>query len=80
MFKESINDYEECCISVRVGKVFNEVDGNGIPGSFGDQELLQKSVGFMMRGFGPFASGTRTTKMLDKGSEIRPNIVSADCF
>ena len=80
MFRESINDYEECRISIRVGKVFDEVDENGIPGLFTDRELLQKSVGFMTRGFGPFASGTRTTKVLDKGSEIGPNIVSADGF
>ena len=80
MFRELINGYEECRVSVRVGKVFDEVDGNGIPGSFRDRELLQKSVGFMTRGFGPFASGTRTTKMLDEGLEVGPNIVLADSF
>ena len=80
MFRELVNDYKECHVSVRVRRVFNEVDGNGIPGSFRDRELLQKSIGFMMRGFGPFASGTRTSKVLDEGSEIGPNIVSADGF
>ena len=80
MFRESINDYEECHISVRVGKVFDEVDGNGIPGSLGDRELLQNSVRFVMRGFRPFASSTGTAKVLDKGSEIWPNIVMADRF
>ena len=80
MFRESINDYEECRVSVRVGKVFDEVAGNGNPKLLRDRELLQKSVGFVTRGFGPFASGTRTAKVLDKGSEIRPNIVSVGRF
>ena len=80
LFGESINDYKDCHVSVRVRKVFDEVDGNGIPGSLGDRGLLQKSVGFMTRGFRSFASGTGTAKVLNKGAEIRPNIVVVDRF
>jgi hypothetical protein len=80
LFGKSVNDYKECRVSVRVRKVFDEVDGNGIPGSLGDRELLQKSVGFMTRGFRSFASGTGTAKVLNEGAEIRPNIVAADRF
>src|SRR6202789_4037653 len=80
LFGESINDYKECRVSVRVRKVFDEVDGNGIPGSLGDRELLQKSVGFMMRGFRSFASGAGTAKVLNEGTEIRRNMVAAGRF
>ena len=64
LFRESINNYEECSVARRVGKIFYEVHGNGVPRLLGHRELLQKSVRFMMRGFGSFASGARVTELL----------------
>ena len=80
MLRESINDYKECGMARRVGKVFNEVHGNGVPRLLRHQELLQKSIRFMMRGFGSFASGARVTELLDKSMKIRPNVVTMYCF
>ena len=63
-----------------VGKVFYEVHGNGVPRPLGHRKLLQKSVRFITRGFGPFASGARVTELLDKSMKIRPNVVTMYCF
>ena len=80
LLRESINDYEECSMARRVGKVFYEVHGNGVPRPLRHRELLQKSIRFMTRGFGSFASGARVTELLDKSTKIRPNIVAMYCF
>ena len=64
----------------RVGKVFYEIHGGGVPRPLGHRELLQKSIRFVMRGFGSFASGARVTELLDKSTKIRPNIVATYCF
>ena len=64
----------------RVGKVFYEVHGNGVPRLLVHWELLQKSVRFMTRGFGSFASGARVAELLDKSMEVRPNVVMTYCF
>ena len=64
----------------RVGKMFYEVHGDGVPRPLGHQELLQKSVGFVTQEFGSFASGARVTELLDKSMKIRPNIVTTYCF
>ena len=64
----------------RVGKMFYEVHGDGVPRPLGHRELLQKSVRFVTRGFGSFASGARVTELLDKSMKIRPNIVTTYCF
>ena len=34
----------------------------------------------MMWGFGLFASGTQVAKLLDKGVEVRPYIITTYCF
>jgi len=34
------------------GKLLYEIHGDGIPRSFGDWELLEQSIRFMMHGFG----------------------------
>ena len=80
MLRKLINNYEECGMARRVRKVFYEVHRNGVPGPLGYQKLLQKSVRFMMRGFGPFASGARVTELLDKSMKIRPDVVATYCF
>ena len=64
----------------RVRKVFYEIHGDGVPRLLGHRELLQKSVRFVTRGFGSFASGARVTELLDKSTKIRPNIVVMYCF
>ena len=80
MFSELINDYKECGMARRVGKVFYEIHGDGVPRLLRHWELLQKSVRFMIQGFGSFASGARVTELLDKRMKIRPNIVTTYCF
>ena len=80
MLRESINDYEECSVARRVGKMFYEVHGNGVPRLLGHWKLLQKSIMFITRGFRPFASSARVTELLDKSMKIRPNVVATYCF
>ena len=63
-----------------VGKMFYEVHRNGVPRLLRHQKLLQKSIRFMMRRFGPFASGARVSELLDKCVKVRPNIVTMYCF
>ena len=80
LFRELINDYEECGMARRVRKVFYEIHGDGVPRPLGHWELLQKSVRFVTWGLGSFASGARVTELLDKSTKIRPNVVATYCF
>ena len=80
MLRDLINDYKECSMARRVRKMFYEIHTNGVPRPLRHWKLLQKSVRFMTRGLGPFASGARVTELLDKSMKIRPNVVMMYCF
>ena len=72
LLAETINDDEDGGKSVGLGKLLDEVHGDGVPGTIGDWELLHRSVGLVTRGLGTPAGGIRCTVVLDERTEIGP--------
>lgn len=76
LLAETVNDDKDGGKSVGLGKLLNEVHGDGVPGTFSDRKLLQKSIRPM--------SAWLTTKTLDTGlavvlselTDLRPDIVT----
>ena len=60
-----VNDYEDGCGAQKGGKLLNEVHEDGIPWSFGDQELFEQSVGVVTRGFSSGTGGAGFDVVLD---------------
>ena len=56
----------------------HEVHRDGVPGSFWDRGLLQKSVGSVTLWLGSHTGGTELAVVLNKGMEERPSIVIMD--
>jgi hypothetical protein len=65
-------------MSVRLWEMLDKVHGNGIPQVFGDRELLEESIGFMLGCFGMLAGGTGVAEFLDEGPKVGPNIFPSD--
>ena len=59
-------------------KFLDEVHGDGVPGSFWDQELLQKSIGSVMLWLGLHTGGAGLAIVLNQGTEERPSVVVTD--
>ena len=59
-------------------KVLDEIHGDGVPGSFQDQELLQESIGSVMLWLGSHTGGAGLAVVLNEGVEEQPSIVITD--
>ena len=58
----------------------DEVEGNGLPRTFGDGELLEKAVGLVSRGLRARAGVACRTIIFDKFAHARPIILTANQF
>ena len=72
LLAETVNDDKDGGKSVGLGKLLNEVHGDGVPGTIGDWKLLYSSIGLVTRSLRTFASGTRCAVVLDECTEIGP--------
>lgn len=75
---ELVDDYQDHRESIRVGELLNEVHGDGVPGSLGDQKLLKGAERKVLRDFGACAGGTGLAVIADKELESRPVVVPED--
>src|SRR5882724_7038749 len=55
-----------------------EIHGYGIPRLLGNRKLLEKSVGFVVHGFGMGTSGARFAVVLDVDWKSRPIVLHTD--
>ena len=59
-------------------KFLNEIHGDGVPGSFWDQELLQESIGLVTLWLGSHTGGAGLAVVFNKGAEEQPSVVVMD--
>ena len=59
-------------------KFLNEIHGDGVPGSFQDQKLLQESIGSVMLWLGSHTGGAGLAVVLNEGTVERPSVVVMD--
>ena len=72
LLAEVVNNDEDGGKSVGLGKLLDEVHGDGVPETIGDWELLHRSIGLVTRSLGTPAGSTRCAVVLDKCTEIGP--------
>ena len=72
LLAETVNDDKDGGKSVGLGKLLDEVHGDGVPGTIGDRKLLHGSIGLVTRGLGTPAGGTGCAVVLDESTEIGP--------
>ena len=75
-----LDNYEDGCEARRGGELLNEVHGDGIPWSFGNQELFEQSVGSVMRGFCSGAGGAGFDVVFDIFPYAWPSVITVDEF
>jgi hypothetical protein len=63
---ESVYNDEDSGVTGRLGEFLDEIHGDGIPREFRNRELLELAIRTMSLGFGPKASGTGFTVVLDE--------------
>jgi hypothetical protein len=60
--------------------LLDEIHRDGVPWLLGDRKLLESTIGFMTRGLGASASGTRLYIVLDEGTDCGPSVIATNEF
>ena len=85
-FGEAIYDDKDGVVSAGIErrgdrrKFDDEVEGNGLPRTFGEGELLEKAVGLVPRGLRTRAGVACRTVIFDKLAHTRPIIFAANQY
>ena len=75
MLREAVNYNQDRSITSGVRELFDEVHGDGVPGSLGDRELLEGAVGKVPGNFSSRAGSTGLTVVSDEESKSGPGVV-----
>ena len=82
LFQQLIHNDQDGVKARGWGKFLYEVHGDGVPGLFWDQELLQESIGLVTLWHGSHTGGAGLAVVLNEGVEEQPSVVVMDtsCF
>ena len=78
LLQQSIHDDQDSVEAGGCRKFLNEIHGDGVPGLFWDQELLQKSIWSVMLWLGLHTGGAGLAVVLNEGMEEQPSVVVFD--
>ena len=70
-----VNDVKDGSVAIGRRKLFNEVEGNGMPWTWRNKELLNKSKWFVSWVLVSLAGDTAVNKVLNISMNIRPSII-----
>ena len=73
----AINDIEDGSVAVGRWELFNEIEGNGMPGMGRNGKLLDEAEGFVLWGLVSFAGETAVNEIFDVSTDVRPHVISA---
>ena len=74
----SVNDVEDGGVAVGRRKLFNEVEGNGMPWTQWNRELLDKSERLVSRVLVSLAGDTTVNKVLNVSMNVGPSIILSE--
>ena len=74
----SVNDVEDGGVAVGRRKLFNEVEGNGMPWTQRNRELLDKSKRLVSRVLVSLAGDTTVNKVLNVSMNVGPSIILSE--
>ena len=74
----SVNDVEDGGVAVGRRKLFNEVEGNGMPWTRWNRELLNKSGWLVSRVLVPLAGDATVNKVLNVSTNVGPSIILSE--
>ncbi len=74
----AIDNVEDGGVSVGGRELFDEVEGDGMPGSGRNQELLDESKWFVARVLVPFAGDATVNKVFNISTDVRPSVISSE--
>ena len=78
MLSEPVDYHQDRGVASGVRELLDEVHGDGVPGSLGDRELLQSTVGEMPGNFSSRTGSTGLTVVPDEESKSGPGVVPQD--
>jgi hypothetical protein len=73
-----IDDNQYGCEAGGLGKMLDEVHGDGIPRTSWDRELLNETIGFVAGGLSPTTSRARGDKVVNELSDSGPSVFPSD--
>ena len=73
-----VNDVKDGGVAVGRRKLFNEVEGNGMPWTQRNRELLNKSEWLVSRVLVPLAGDATVNKVLNVSTNVRPSIILSE--
>ena len=76
MLGESVNNDEDSGEAGGLGKVFNEVHGDGIPRTRRNWELLNQTIRLVSQGLQPTTGRTRGAEVVDELPDFGPSILA----
>ena len=74
----SVNDVEDGGVAIGRRKLFNEVEGNGMPWMQRNRELLDKSEWLVLWVLVSLAGDTAVNKVLNVSTNVGPSIVLSE--
>ena len=74
----SVNDVEDGGVAIGRRKLFNEVEGNGMPWMWQNGELLNKSEWLVSWVLVPLAGDATVNKVLNVSTNIRPSVILSE--
>ena len=74
----TVDNIEDGSMIVGGRELFDEVEGDGMPRTGRNGELLDEAEGFVLRGLVSFAGDTAVDKILDVSADVGPHVVSLE--
>ena len=70
-----VNNVKDGGVAVGRRKLFNEVEGNGMPWTWQNRELLNQSEWLVLQVLVPLAGDATVNKVLNVSMNVRPSII-----
>ena len=78
LFGKAVDNDEDGCETGGLGKLFDEVHGDGVPWAFRDRKLLETAVGLVTAGLVTPTDNAGLYVLPNETSEVRPVVFSRD--